>query len=270
MNSVQTLPDHLPGRLPGSAARCLLALILLGLSSHVLATTPWTVGTAYKIDDGSVAYRELHYPAPGQPGLSSRVDYQDAAGQVIVSKQLDFSQSLTAPAIDQIDRRTSTRVFTRHEDERLQAGYQRNADSALRTDSLRLSPNLIVDAGFDPFVRSQWSTLTSGRPVTAAFFVPSRLDTITVSIAPVAREECADVQGDVLCLMVKPAGMLRVVSWFVEPLRLAYDLERQRLLMFRGLSNLLDARGEPQDVLVLFEYDAAQLAALALTPPAGE
>jgi hypothetical protein len=64
--------------------------------------------------------------------------------------------------------------------------------------------------------------------------------------------------------------MLRVVSWFVEPLRLAYDLEQQRLLMFRGLSNLLDARGEPQDVLVLFEYDAAHLTALALIPPAGE
>jgi hypothetical protein len=40
--------------------------------------------------------------------------------------------------------------------------------------------------------------------------------------------------------------------------------------MFRGLSNLLDARGEPQDVLVLFEYDAAHLTALALIPPAGE
>ena len=64
--------------------------------------------------------------------------------------------------------------------------------------------------------------------------------------------------------------MLRIASWFVEPLRLAYDLEQQRLLMYRGLSNLLDARGKPQDVLVLFEYDAAQLTALALTPPAGE
>jgi hypothetical protein len=243
---------------------------LLFAQSTLGAAAPWTIGTAYKTDDGSVAYREVHYPAPGHPGLSSRVDYQDAGGEVIVSKQLDFSRSQTAPAVDQTDLRTSTRIFARHEEGRLQVGYQRNADAALRTDTVRLTPNLIVDAGFDPFVRSQWDTLTAGRAVSAAFFVPSRLDTITVSITPEPREECAQVQGDVLCLMVRPGGMLRIASWFVEPLRLAYDLEQQRLLMFRGLSNLLDARGEPQDVLVLFEYDAAQLTAQTLTPPAGE
>jgi hypothetical protein len=243
---------------------------LLFAQSTPGAAAPWTIGTAYNTSDGSVAYRELHYPAPGYPGLSSRVDYQDAEGEVIVSKQMDFSRSQTAPAIDQTDLRTSTRVFARHEDGRLQVGYQSNADAALRTDTIRLTPNLIVDAGFDPFVRSQWDALTAGRAVSASFFLPSRLDTIGVSIAPVPREECAQVQGDVLCLMVRPAGMLRVVSWFVEPLRLAYDLEQQRLLMFRGLSNLLDARGEPQDVLVLFEYGAAHLTALALIPPAGE
>lgn len=118
-------------------------------------------------------------------------------------------------------------------------------------------------------MRSQWAQLTAGKAVTASFFVPSRLDTITVSIAPVPREECEQASGEVLCLVVKPAGMLRVVGWFVEPLRLAYDLERQRLQMFRGLSNLLDDEGNPQDVVVLFEYDAVPAsAAVALTPPA--
>lgn len=234
------------------------------------ASTPWTTGTAFRLEDGAVAYRELHYPAPGQPGLSSRVEYQDTAGRVIVSKQLDFSRSLTAPAIDQLDLRTRTRLFTRYEDERLQAGYQRDASAPLRSDSLRPSPNLIVDAGFDPFVRSRWDTLMAGRAVNAAFFVPSRLDTVTVSIAPVAREECARVPGEVLCLMVRPAGMLRVVGWFVEPLRLAYDLDEKRLVMFQGLSNLLDDQGEAQEVLVLFEYHAPSVAANALSLPAGE
>jgi hypothetical protein len=245
-----------------------LCLTLVG-GSQALASTPWTVGTAFHVEDGSLAYRELHYPAPGLPGLSSRVEYQDASGRTIVSKSLDFSGSVTAPAIDQVDQRTGTRVFTRHEDGRLEAGYQRDAGARLRTDTLRLAPDLIVDAGFDPFVRSQWAQLTAGESVTAAFFVPSRLDTITVSIAPVPRAECEQAPGEVLCLVVKPAGMLRVVGWFVEPLRLAYDVEQQRLQMFRGLSNLLDNEGNPQDVVVLFEYDVAPAAAaVVLTPPA--
>lgn len=248
---------------------------LLGLTLAVSwaaaaqASTPWTVGTAFKAEDGTLAYRELHYPDPDQPGLSSRVEYQDASGRIIVSKSLDFSRSVTAPAIDQVDQRTGTRVFTRHADGRLEAGYQRDAEANLRTDTVRLTPDLVVDAGFDPFVRSQWSQLTAGKAVTASFFVPARLDTINVSIAPVPREECEQASGEVLCLVVKPAGMLRVVGWFVEPLRLAYDLERQRLQMFRGLSNLLDDEGNPQDVVVLFEYDAVPAsAAVALTRPA--
>jgi len=246
-----------------------LCLALAGASS-ALASTPWTVGSAFHVADGSLAYRELHFPAPDQPGLSSRVEYQDASGRTIVSKSLDFSRSVTAPAIDQVDQRTGTRVFTRHEGGRLQAGYQRNADADLRTDTVRLTPDLIVDAGFDPFVRAQWQRLTAGESVKASFFVPSRLDTISVSIAPVPREECAQAPGEVLCLMVRPAGMLRVVGRFVEPLRLAYDIEQQRLQMFRGLSNLLDNEGNPQDVVVLFDYDTAPAAAVALTPPAAE
>ncbi len=252
-------------------------LALLGLSlalswtAAAQASTPWTVGTAFKAQDGSLAYRELHYPAPGLPGLSSRVEYQDASGRTIVSKSLDFSRSVTAPAIDQVDQRTGTRVFTRHAEGRLEAGYQRSGDDSLRTDTVRLAPDLIVDAGFDPFVRSQWAQLMAGETVTADFFVPSRLDTISVSIAPVPREQCEQAPGEVLCLVVKPAGMLRVVGWFVEPLRLAYDIERQRLQMFRGVSNLLDDQGNPQDVVVLFEYDVAPAsAAVALTPPAAE
>jgi len=256
--------------LAAAAMQWLPALLLIAMSTASHASAPWTTGTAYSVADGQVAYRELHYPAPGQAGLSSRVEYQDAQGRVIVRKQLDFSRSLTAPAIDQVDLRTSTRIYTRYEGARLQASYQRDAGSAMRTDTLRPRPELIVDAGFDPFVRAHWDSLLAGRPASAEFFLPALLRTITVSIAPVARAECEQVVGDVLCLMVRPAGLLRVASWFVEPLRLAYDLDERRLLMFRGPSNLLDAQGQAQDVLVLFEYHAAQVSASALIPPAGE
>lgn len=231
-----------------------MSFLAMGMLNSVLAATPWTTGTAYSVENGSIAYRELHYSSPEQPNASSRVEYMDPQGQLIVTKQLDFSHSQTAPALDQVDLRTRSRIFTRYENDLLHTGYQRSGDDPLRTGTVKPAANLIIDAGFDSYVRSQWLRLLGGRGVTAAFYVPSRLGTIMVSIAPVSREECADVQGEVLCLMIKPAGLLRVVSWLVEPLRLAYDVESQRLLMFRGLSNLLDNAGQPQDVVVLFEY----------------
>ena len=90
--------------------------------------------------------------------------------------------------------------------------------------------------------------------MTALFHVPSRLESLRISIVPVERQECAQASGEILCLLIRPAGLLRVVGWFLEPLYLAYDLETRRLQMFKGTSNLADDDGRPQSVVILYEY----------------
>ena len=56
------------------------------------------------------------------------------------------------------------------------------------------------------------------------------------------------------CFVIKPAGLLRMVSWFVDPIYIGYDTESRRLLMFEGVSNLRDDAGEPRNALIHFEY----------------
>lgn len=232
--------------------RLFCILLLVAGSTHG-NTVPWVTGTATSATDGSLLYREFHYPASTPEPLSGRIEYIAEGERLIASKDVDYTRSLTAPEVEQLDIRTQTRFFTRYDEDSLLAGFQRGG-AALQSQTYMPTDDLIIDAGFDPYVRKHWTTLQAGRSVAARFHVPSRLESLRISVTPVDRQECAQAIGEVLCLVVKPAGLLRVVGWFLEPLYLAYDMETRRLLMFKGTSNLADDEGRPQSVVILYEY----------------
>lgn len=228
-------------------------MVFLAICSAQASAAPWVTGTARSATDNNVLYREFHYPAPTLEGLSGSIEYLGNDNRLIARKNIDYTDSLTAPAVEQLDIRTQTRFFTRYEEGALHAGFQRG-NNTLQTQTYTSTDDLVVDAGFDPYVRNNWSLLRAGRSVAARFHVPSRLESVRISINPVDRRECAQASGELLCLLVRPAGLLRVVGWFLEPLHLAYDLETRRLLMFKGTSNLADDEGRPQSVVILYDY----------------
>jgi hypothetical protein len=51
-----------------------------------------------------------------------------------------------------------------------------------------------------------------------------------------------------------------VKSWWLglvaEPIYLAYEQDSQRLLQFRGVSNLKDSKGKSQAVVIRYSYEA--------------
>ncbi|MGJ8688556.1 MAG: hypothetical protein ACSHXZ_03465 [Gammaproteobacteria bacterium] len=227
------------------------AAVLLGWQ-HAYGS-PWITGNAYDADSDRLLYQEQHYLSTDNPTVSVRVEYINNAEEVMVLKTLDFSRSLYAPIIEQRDLRRSTNIFTRYTPTGIEVGYQ-NEDKPLRWNSLELSDRLIIDAGFDPYVRRHWAALQAGDAIRGEFLVPARLDTVNISIRAVDAQDCLSQTQTVLCLVVRPAGFLRLVSWFVDPLHLAYDTQTQRLLLYKGISNLLDADGNPQDVVIRYQY----------------
>ena len=215
--------------------------------------SPWITGNAYDADSGRLLYQEQHYLSTDNPTVSARVEYINSAEEVMVLKTLDFSRSLYTPIIEQRDLRRSTNIFTRYTPSGIEVGY-RNDDKPLRWNSLALNDRLIIDAGFDPYVRRHWNALQAGDAIRAEFLVPARLDTVNISIRATDAQDCLSQPQSVLCLVVRPAGFLRLVSWFVDPLYLAYDTQTQRLLLYKGISNLLDDEGNPQDVVIRYQY----------------
>ena len=202
-------------------ALCVLAL----LSFSAGATSLRVSGAAYDLDGGSLLYSEQHYCSVDV--LSCRVDYVTPEGELIARKQIDYSKNLQAPVLLVSDFRQ---------------------DSEKRMDFSTV-PDLVVDAGFDNFVRLQWERLVEGAPVTFPFMVPGREKPLSMRALVGDQTSCAAEQ---LCLRVE------LDSWFlrmaVPPILLTYDRESRRLLRFRGISNIRGEQGHTQKVDIQYRY----------------
>jgi len=221
-------------------------------------STLWTIGTAWTADKSAVLYYEYHFAENPDLQLSTRVQYRRADGSVFAEKTIDYSRSLTAPDIQHIDYRNTARITTELTDDTraamIRVGFQAHDSPRYREEMLAHRETVVVDAGFDPYVRKHWETLVTGESVSAGMLVPSRLDTVRVSLTKTDAGNCDPAATDVYCFVIRPAGMLRAVGWLVDPIYIGYDQQSKRLKVFDGISNLRDDNGEPQNVLITFEY----------------
>jgi len=221
-------------------------------------STLWTIGTAWTPDQSAVLYYEYHFAENPDLQLSTRVQYRRPDGSVFAEKTIDYSRSLTAPDIQHIDYRNTARITTELSDDTqaamIKVGFQAHDSPRYREELLAHRESVVVDAGFDPFVRKHWQSLITGESVSAGMLVPSRLDTVRVSLTKADASHCDQASADVYCFVIRPAGMLRAVGWLVDPIYIGYDQQSQRLKVFDGISNLRDDNGDPQNVLIKFEY----------------
>lgn len=230
-----------------------LLIGILSVHSCALQAETWIIGNAASAISGEHLYTERHYKSDATALISERVEYVSASGELIVEKALNGTISPITPEVMQTDLRTGTRFSIRDAGNSLDTHYQRVGEAG-ETEKIRKDEQLVIDAGFDPYVRRHWQALQNGKPIGADFFVPARMDTVRVSISKVEAEHCALIAIETLCLVVRPAGILRLVGWLVEPLYLAYGQDTQRLLMYRGISNLLDDNGKSQNVVIQYQY----------------
>jgi len=222
------------------------------------ARTLWTIGTAWTPDQSTVLYYEYHFAEDPDLNLSTRVQYRRVDGSVFAEKTIDYSNSLTAPNIQHIDYRNTARINTEfREDARsamIKVGFQAHNSNRYREELVSHRESIVVDAGFDPFVRKHWDRLIEGESVSAGMLVPSRLDTVRVSLTKTEPRYCDQADVDVHCFVIRPAGMLRAVGWLVDPIYIGYGQQSRLLEVFNGISNLRDDNGEPQNVLITFDY----------------
>jgi hypothetical protein len=184
------------------------------------------VGKAFDSKSGELLYSELHFCADDQ--LECVVDYHDSFGQLIARKTLDFSGGVYQPALQMRDFRRS-----------LEFSFSNNE----RED-------LVVDAGFDNFVRSKWDELNEGEVVKFPFKV------IGID-SPVKMRALIDPAGNCneqqLCLKVSLDSW--VLSMLVDPIMLSYSRQDRRLLRFQGVSNIKGVEGESLSVDIRYDYE---------------
>ncbi|MCB1844242.1 MAG: hypothetical protein KDI09_14875 [Halioglobus sp.] len=201
---------------------CAVWSVLLSTSVRAIEGQPDVIGSAYDESGQELLYRELHFCSDSQ--LQCSVDYRDPAGTGIAFKELDYSPGPHQPAL-----------------------VMRDLRNELEHVVSASGNEVVVDAGFDNYVRSRWDELSAGEPVRFRFKVVDFDDPI-----PMKALQQADCAEERLCLKVTVDSWL--LGFFADPIELTYARDSKRLLRFRGVSNLRGPNGESQTVDIRYTY----------------
>ncbi len=197
-------------------------------------------GYARDLDTGALLYVESHAVcAAGTPDEERVVLYRrDERAAPFARKTLRYGADRARPAFDFADLRSGFAESVTREGSAVRVNARAGATASPRSASLDLSEVAVIDAGFDEYVRDNWSRLQRGDSLNAPFLVPSRLDAVNFRVRKVGR---ASIDGaDVSVIRLSLAGAL---GWFLPDLEVSYRDQDRRLLRYRGLTNIRDAKG---------------------------
>lgn len=202
-------------------------------------------GLATDIETSRLAYCEYHLPAKdGQ----RRVLYYSPAGFRIAEKLLTDIDG-PVPEVTQQDFRHGEERSARRSNTEWLLTYRERTGQSAEVATLPAAEVDVVDAGFDTLVRQQWDRLAGGQAVTFRFASPAHGRAITLRAQ---QQRCEQATPSALCIRVDLAQPL--LRMFAGELNLVYERSSRRLLVFEGVSNLLDKRGDSQRVRIEYTY----------------
>ena len=242
---------------------CVAGILILSLPLQAAEKTGDTVGMAYDLESDELLYRETH--CLNADGSERDVVYQDSNGKLIARKLVDYSSGATTPSFVQHNHYSSESITVDMQQDGVRMSIvDRENREATRSTVAQPSENLpvVIDAGFDSFVRQHWDELVNGQKREFQFPFADRESLVELRIQP---QSCSYENGSDQCFR------LDLANWFlrmmVQPIELGYDSESRRLTRFRGLSNIGDANGNGLVVDIRYSYEDSAALACELPPP---
>lgn len=229
--------------------RVLLTGTLLFTSGLLLANAPSSaIGQAFSLETGDLVYTEKHIKLDR---AQHQVMYSEPDGTEFARKQIDFSRSLIRPSFQQLNDRNGEAIEVKQVGETFLVKYRKQNGSEAKEDTIADKPNMVIDAGFDAFVRQYWQPLISGKTMDIEYLVPSKHTTFSFRFQ---QADClADTSPSAVCFTLSPVSWL--VKMAVDPIVVAYDSSTQRLLRFTGRANISNAAGKYQSVDIRYQYN---------------
>lgn len=200
-------------------------------------------GHAYGREDGRLRYRETHWHDPDGRRI---VVYRCPGGEPFARKVVQPSGAAAAPDFEFLDARDGYREGVRSRQGAREVFLQERTGSSLKSRPLTMRAGGVIDAGFDALVRQQWDRLGAADGVVVPFLLPSRFAFYPIRIAPVSREQPPDHERRFRMTLDHWLGFA------LKPIELRYSLRDRRLLEFRGVATIRDAKGRHQDVRLVY------------------
>lgn len=237
--------------------RLVTALLLAGIAVPAMAEQEIRFkGEAESLDSGDTVYTE-HHRQTGEcrdnMWLPSdhEVTYRGPDDEIIAEKTIDYGNTPARPGFTLEDKRYGERFEVRNpEDKQVRIRY-RDSDGEESSYRTRAPDNGVIDAGFEVMVRQNWDTLVNdGETVDIEFLAPTRGKFYEFEAEPVEKD---GMKGEHV-FRISVAGW--VSGWFVDPIHLAYNDQRQ-LTDFEGLTNILRNPDDNHRAHIRYEYENA-------------
>ncbi|TBR38444.1 hypothetical protein CBF23_012145 [Marinomonas agarivorans] len=235
--------------------KCLLSTVMVSVFfSHILYADDMVgraVGRAYDKKTGELVYIEEHI----KPSATEhQVRYSDPENTVFAVKNLEYARSRVSPNFRQQNELNGELIDVQIKNQTLKITYKEDTESKAESKTIDLTDKrLVIDAGFDEFVRENWDALSNGERQQVDFLVPSQLALIPFEMQKVA---CIRNIENSLCLSIETkAWWLKLL---VSSVHLAYNQDTKYLTRFIGRGNISDADGDYQIVDIHYEYFPSQ------------
>lgn len=207
------------------------------------------VAGAARDPDGKFLYCEWYIPDARSGRM--RVEYRDAAGQLLVSKDLIYGDDRSVPQFTQIDHRSGEQIRVERMAGFWGLSYQEHRRARMQQTRVAQGEVDVIDAGFDHKIRACWTELMAGGRLRIGFAVPALQRVVSMRVARKADDQCPAMRQEWHCIWVEADNGL--VRFFLAPLRLAYD-DQRRLRIFNGVVNIRDGAGAKQVAVIEYFY----------------
>lgn len=206
-------------------------------------------------------YVESHYiQNVGRVGEQRVVLYRcSLGGPAFARKELTYGAARAVPEFTLFDARTGYQEGLRRTTNGTKVFQRADARAPQREALVPDDATLVVDAGFDEFVRSHWNELEAGNTVRFSFLVPSRLEALTFKLR---KHHDSTYEGS-------PASVIRltlsgVFGWVLPHIDVSYRKTDRALLRYEGLTNMRDDKGDNHVAVIEFPNAARREAPVDL------
>ena len=228
---------------------CFLSWSSLAIA-NAETTRSFSVGEAFSINSEKLLYRETH--CQSEDKLKREVLYKNPDGKSIAYKSIDYGNGFSTPSFKQtnfqtseetevtVDKNIVTLSFTDANREQKQKTFEKNAFSDLP---------MVIDAGFDAYIRENWDSLVSGEQQQFQFPLVTRSALIELQASA---SSCSFESENSQCFKLEISNWLyRMLS---NPIELGYERSQKQLIRYRGLSNIENESGIGLDVDIRYSY----------------